>query len=227
MSPAKPKPTTKHRDDHSPARRAEDKFRALSRLVSDYAYSFHVMPDESLRGEWVSESFARVFEYTLDEIWAQGGWQTLVHPEDLPAAIEHARRVASGKPDTLEFRFLTRRGETRWLLDQAIPVWDPAQVRVVRILGAARDITEHKRLLQSLRESEARYRHFFEHDLRPTISRRWTARSWSAIRRLPGCLASSRWKTRCRQMQSRCTTHRRVGRRFYRGCEPSGSLPAS
>ncbi|MDQ7839494.1 MAG: GAF domain-containing protein [bacterium] len=156
---------TKRRDNRSPARDAEERFQALSRLVSDYGYAFQVMPDGTLRGEWVSESFTRVFGYTLDEIRAQGGWQTIVHPEDLPAVIEHTRRVASGQPDVVECRFLTRRGETRWLLDQAIPVWDPAQTRVVRIYGAARDITEHKQLVRSLQESEARYRHFFEHDL--------------------------------------------------------------
>ncbi|MDI6772223.1 MAG: GAF domain-containing protein [bacterium] len=156
---------TKLRDSRSPARDAEKGFQALARLVSDYAYAFQVMPDGTLRGEWVSESFTRVFGYTLDEVRAQGGWQTIVHPEDLPAVIEHARRVASGLPDSIECRFLTQAGETRWLLDQAIPVWDPARTRVVRIYGAARDITEHKQLVQSLRESEVRYRRLFEHDL--------------------------------------------------------------
>lgn len=158
-------PMTKHRDGHSPARHAEERFQAFSRLVADYSYAFQVLPDGTLRGEWVSESFTRVFGYTLDEVQAQGGWQAVVHPEDLPALIEHSRRVASGHPDAVECRFLTRLGETRWVLDQAIPVWDPSKTRVVRIYGAARDITEHKQLVRSLRESEARYRRLFEHDL--------------------------------------------------------------
>src|SRR5262249_30535021 len=40
-------------------------------------------------------------------------------------------------------------GEVRWLRNYARPVWDGAQARVVRIYGAAQDITERKQAEQA------------------------------------------------------------------------------
>ncbi len=105
-----------------------------------------------MRGEWVSDSFVRVFGYTIPEINARGGWQSMVYPDDLPLAIEHAQKVISGKSDTCEMRFVSRDGEARWLRDYAKPVFDEAQGRVVRIYSASQDITERKRAEEEIRK---------------------------------------------------------------------------
>ncbi len=123
-------------------RESEERNRHVNELITDYTYSFHVEADGTLRGEWVSASFTRVFGFTVPEMEARGGWQTMVFPADRPVALGHARKVASGEEDVCEMRFVTRSGEPRWLRDYAVPVWDEAQRRVVRIYGAARDITE-------------------------------------------------------------------------------------
>jgi len=132
---------------------SEERFRSISHLVTDYIYSFSVEEDGSLKGEWVSESFVKVFGFTKEEIDERGGWQSMVYPEDLPAMIEHVRRVASGKKDIIETRFLTRWGQIRWIRDHAIPVWDERTKRVFRIYGAARDITDEKLALEALERS--------------------------------------------------------------------------
>lgn len=126
-------------------RASEERYRYISELISDYAYAFRVEPDGTFRGEWLTDSFTRVFGYTKEEIEARGGWQSIVYPEDLPIAIQHAQKVASGQRDVCEWRFVTRAGEIRWIRDFAVPVWDEAHGRVVRIYGAAQDITERKR----------------------------------------------------------------------------------
>ncbi len=132
---------------------SEERFRSISHLVTDYIYSFSVEEDGSLKGEWVSESFVKVFGFTKEEIDERGGWQSMVYPEDLPAMIEHVRRVASGEKDIIETRFVTRSGQIRWIRDHAIPVWDERTKRVFRIYGAARDITEEKLALEALERS--------------------------------------------------------------------------
>ncbi len=141
---------------------SEERHRYISELISDYAYCFLVTADGKLKGEWLSESFVRVFGFTQKEIDERGGWQSMVHPADLPAAIIHAQKVLLGQPDVCEVRFVTRHGEVRWIRDFARPAWDERLGRVVRIYGAAQDITERKqreealeRQLQELRTLQA------------------------------------------------------------------------
>jgi PAS domain S-box-containing protein len=137
-------------------RESEERNRFINELISDYAYAFRVEADGTMRGEWVSDSFTRVFGFTVPEMEARGGWQIVVFPEDLSVALAHARKVVGGEKDVCEMRFVTRAGEPRWLRDYAVPVWDATQGRVVRIYGAAQDITERKQAEAALRESEAR-----------------------------------------------------------------------
>ncbi len=136
-------------------RESETRNRIIADLISDYAYIFRVTAEGELRGEWVTESFTKVFGLTRAEIDARGGWQSLVLPEDLPLARRHARKVAGGESDVCEMRWVTAGGEVRWLRDYAQPVFDETGTRVVRIYGAAQDITERKRAEEQLRATLA------------------------------------------------------------------------
>ena len=53
------------------------------------------------------------------------------------------RGLLSGRRDVNELRLLTRGGQTRWIRFSTHPVWDDAQGRVVRLLGAVQDVA-HK-----------------------------------------------------------------------------------
>jgi PAS domain S-box-containing protein len=139
--------------DHQALRESEERHRHISDLVSDYAYSFRVEPDGTLRGEWISDSFTRVFGLTQPEVAARGGWRSMVHPDDLPIATAHVQRLLSGHPDVCTMRFVAPDGRVRWLRDYAIPVWDGVAGRVVRIFGAAQDITESRQAEEALRRS--------------------------------------------------------------------------
>lgn len=125
-------------------RESDTRNRIIANLISDYAYIFRVTPEGELIGEWVTESFTRVFGLTLEQVIARGGWQTLVHPDDLPKALEHARKVAAGQRDVCEMRWITPAGQIRWLRDYAEPVFDQTGTRVIRVYGASQDITEQR-----------------------------------------------------------------------------------
>ncbi|HXF99387.1 MAG TPA: PAS domain S-box protein, partial [Bacteroidota bacterium] len=141
---------------------SEERHRHISEIISDYAYSFRVLEDGTLRGEWVTDSFRHTFGYTLQEVQNMGGWQKMVHPDDLPAALEHVRKLLQGERDICEMRFVTRTGESRWLRDYAIPVRDESRGRIVRIYGASQDVTEQRRTQTALRMSEERHRYISE-----------------------------------------------------------------
>jgi len=153
-------------------RTSEERYRHISEVAFDYLYAFRVEPDGTMHGEWVSDSFVRVFGYTIPQIDARGGWQTIVHPDDLPIALEHAQKVVAGQSDICEMRFVTRDGEARWLRDYAKPVFDEAQERVVRIYGASQDITKRKRAEEALqrRAREAAALHSLTHRVSSSLS---------------------------------------------------------
>jgi len=143
-------------------RESEARYRAVSELTSDFAYAFYVKPDGSLIREWVTGASSGITGFILDEMTAQEGGTSFIHPKDRQIAFQHLQRHLSGQSDTSEYRILTKSGETRWLRDYGQPVWDEDLGRVVRIIGAVQDITERKGAEEALRESEERYRQLVE-----------------------------------------------------------------
>ena len=135
-------------------REIERRFQRMGEMISDYAYSFAMEEDLSMQGEWLSESFTRVFGYTLDEVKQLGGWQVLIHPDDRETAAEHVRRVLANKSDVCEMRMVTRDGEPRWLRSYAIPIFDESLGRVVRIWGVPQDIDEVVKKQAELKQSQ-------------------------------------------------------------------------
>jgi len=133
---------------------SEERYRMISEVISDYAYSFRVEHDGGLVREWVIGGFEKITGFTPEEVSRRGGWPSLVHPDDTPVAKKHSRRLITGIDDASEFRIVRKDGEIRWLRDFARSVWDGAQNRVVRVFGAVQDITER-------RKTEEEYRTLF------------------------------------------------------------------
>jgi PAS domain S-box-containing protein len=125
-------------------RQSEERYRAISELTSDFAYAVRVEEDGSLVCEWITDAFKRITGMTSQDVMDRGGWQSLLHPDDLPLAIQHVQACQQGQTDVGVFRIVTKTGEVRWLCNYARPVWDEAQERVVKIYGAAQDITARK-----------------------------------------------------------------------------------
>ena len=124
---------------------SELRYRMVSELTSDFAYSVRVELDGKLVIEWITDAHTRITGYTLSEATAIGGWRSLVHADDLPLALEQLERVLAGQTVACEFRIIRQDGEVRWLCHHARPVWDEDQGRVVRIYAAAQDTTERRK----------------------------------------------------------------------------------
>jgi len=131
---------------------SQARYRILSELTSDHAYALRVEPDGRLVEEWSTKAITRITGYSGEEIDRRGGLITLIHPDDMPRALEDFDRLYAGRPLVSEYRVLTKRHQVRWLRFYAHPTWDSALNRVVRIYGAVQDITRRK---QHEREQEA------------------------------------------------------------------------
>lgn len=113
-----------------------------------------------LRGKvtYVNERFEKVSGYSRDEVVGKNGFELGMFPDEtLKLFAEQMKSRLEGKPArTVETRFKCKDG--RW-------IWVQIEAGIIQERGspvgfqlASRDITEHKRMDEALRESEERYR---------------------------------------------------------------------
>jgi PAS domain S-box-containing protein len=133
---------------------SEERYRIISGLISDFAFSCRVEPDGSWWTEWSTEdSFKRLTGYASREV---DNSVRLYHPEDAPKVQKHLQQTIQGQPTHGEYRIITKHGDPRWLYLRREPVWNAEKSRVVRFYGVAQDITERKQMEQTLRETAER-----------------------------------------------------------------------
>jgi PAS domain S-box-containing protein len=101
---------------------------------------------------------------SVDEAYGRG-WQTAIHPEDLPELLERWQSIlASGEPSETEARLRRFDGEYRWFLFRTCPLAD-ASGAVVKWCGMNTDIEDRRRSEETQRahwwlSSSAREHHF-------------------------------------------------------------------
>ncbi len=153
---------TDNEQDRIALKRSEEKYKIISEMISDYAYAYKILDDDTLNPEWVTAGFEKITGYTYEESEKKGGWSTLIYPEDIQFAKTRFQNLIQGKKDVSEFRIKTKNGEIKWIRDFGYPEWDKNKNRTVRIFGAAIDITWQKFAEKSLADSELRYRNLFD-----------------------------------------------------------------
>jgi PAS domain S-box-containing protein len=132
---------------------SEERYRFISEVTSDYAYSLLVEADGKLTCEWITDAFVRITGFTLDEV-NLSGWASMSHPDDAATMRCHYQVLLSGDSETMEVRIVGKGGQVRWVRFFERPIRDVEQGRVVRIYGGAQDITAHKDLEQKLLHSQ-------------------------------------------------------------------------
>lgn len=151
-------------------RRSEERYQALSELTSDFAYAFRFSEDGVPELEWVSEGLTQVTGLTAEELAGRG--LGIFAEEDAHHAAALLAAVREGRDHVCEARVPDRHGGRRVVRAYARPRWNADRTAVAGFLGAVQDITEARRLLEerervvaALRESEARFRCFFDADV--------------------------------------------------------------
>ena len=116
------------------------------RVTADarFAKLYGVAPARAAQGAPISEFFAGV------------------HPDDLPSLQKQiARAMAAGSDFEAEYRLVGADGHERWVA-AAGRAERGEDGEVVRLPGVSFDITERRRMIDALAESETRYRTLFE-----------------------------------------------------------------
>ena len=121
-----------------------------------------VLSESDMTLSMVNAEFARMTGYDRSEIEGKLPWTAFVHPEDHDRMRDYhyrRRRDERNVPTQWECRLLDRAGSIHQVVVQAglIPGTDTS-------VGSFIDVTEHRRAKAAFKESEERYRQFFESD---------------------------------------------------------------
>ena len=135
-------------------RESQDRYRTVSELTTDLAYSFRVEDDGQLTAEWATGALNRITGFSNSEIKSRGGWKSLFLEEDLPVARRQTEALLKGHSGVAEYRIVTKDGDIRWLRDHARAAWDPVEMRTTHIFGALQDITDRKQADLKIKESQ-------------------------------------------------------------------------
>ncbi len=135
------------------AKQSQDEKRTASELSADYIYILRVEPSGAAALEWVNNSFTSLTGFTAEEFQTSDGWTRLIHPDDHKLVQARLKTLLAGQPETSEYRIVTKGGAVRWIQDRSRP--EIVEGRVVRIYGAAQDITRYKRALDDFQRINA------------------------------------------------------------------------
>lgn len=148
---------SERRKTEAALRESEERYRTISESISDFAFSLSLGEDGVLRREWVTDSYNAITGFSPGERDAMGGLFSVVHPADLRHASEKvSAMIATGSPDEFEFRILSKSGSTLWLRVTARPVRDSSSGRIVRVIGAGKDVTRERAGAEERRKLEQR-----------------------------------------------------------------------
>lgn len=118
-------------------------YQMVSAITLSHAFSYHMLPDGTLcRTPDNEESFKRVFGFTTAELKERGGWQAVIHPDDLEGALAYRARMKLGEGGIHDYRVRVTPEETLWIREYSQPVTQDG--RLVMIRGACQNVNSLK-----------------------------------------------------------------------------------
>ena len=140
-------------------RESEERFAALFNQASVGVALLDTATGRFLR---VNQRYGEIVGYAPEEMLAMDA-RRLIHPDDLRADLQQLDRLKRGEvPEyRLERRYLHKNGGVVWVDLTVSPMWVPGAAPD-RHIAVVQDITERKRMEETLRRNEQRLRSILE-----------------------------------------------------------------
>jgi len=144
-------------------RESENKYRFITEWMTDIVWTI----DLDLRATYLSPSITRVFGFTPEERMQQEVAEIMT-PEsysEIMSCFTQEMEKEDMSPErsvNIDAEFYHKDGHTVWMESLVRPILD-YDGSITGIHGVSRDITERKRIEETLRESEEKHRILFEH----------------------------------------------------------------
>ena len=149
------KDVTERKKAEEALRESEGRYRNLVETVPVVLYA--LSEDGTITS--LNPAFEKLTGWSRDE-WLGKSFPPIIHPDDLPLAIESFQKTLSGEiQPPIELRVLSKSGE--YLIGEFTSTPKIENGKVVGELGIVRDITERKRAEEALRESQEKFERLF------------------------------------------------------------------
>jgi PAS domain S-box-containing protein len=137
---------------------SEERHTLVARATSDGLYDWDIISDFL----HVSDRLNSLFDFDAGDITSRD-WAQRVHVDDFDRYVEALRTHFKGDSDHLEceYRIVDKNGDYRWVRDHGVGV-RANDGRVVRLVGAVRDVTDSKVVDEELQRAQARLRDSLE-----------------------------------------------------------------
>lgn len=159
---------TERKRTETTLRESAERFRELANNIDQFAWTCK----ELGYATWYNDRWYEYTGTTFEE--TQGdGWRKVQDPAHVDRVTAHIKQcVAEGQPWEDTFPLRGKDGQYRWFLSRAVPIRD-ANGRIIRWFGTNTDVTELRRLQETLKETDRRKDEFLAmlaHELRNPIA---------------------------------------------------------
>ena len=136
-------------------RESEERFRAI---FEQAAVGVGQIETETGRFMRVNRKYCDIIGYTQEEI-AETSLMEITHPDDLEQTLDNIQRLLRGeiRDSTFEKRYIRKDGSIIWVNLTTSAMWGVDEKPNYHI-AVVQDITDHKKVQETLRESEEKYR---------------------------------------------------------------------
>lgn len=132
---------------------SEERFRLITESITEVFWISDISIQKIF---YVSPAYERIWKRPVQDLYEnpRSIFET-IHPEDRKQVVADFAVQTTGRPFDCEYRIRWPDGSIRWIWDRGFPIRD-ATGTLTRYVGVAQDITERKRVEESLQESERR-----------------------------------------------------------------------
>jgi PAS domain S-box-containing protein len=144
---------TERQEAEHAVQESQERFRQLAEHIREV---FWITDSAKQQMLYVSSGYEEIWGRSRESLYASPrSWLDAIHPEDRARVLEASIHKQVVGTYNEQYRILRPDGTIRWICDRAFPIRDSSGI-VYRIVGFAEDITDQKRLQESLRASEER-----------------------------------------------------------------------
>jgi signal transduction histidine kinase len=125
---------------------SEARYRMVSRMSAEYAFSVRIPTEGTPVLEWVTDAYAQDLGKPVGTP-IDKQYFNVYHADDRERCLQDVRAALKGQPTDSQYRVLTLTKGERWLHIKRYPVQD-ATGRVTQLYGVAVDITDERLMRQ-------------------------------------------------------------------------------